>query len=95
MIEGAVKVERGPERPDAGEDEVELVELLGAVHRDVGRDDQGLEQAAERLDVRNVRDGGDLLEAVLHDLRQRRDVLVELAEERSFNGRMMISSSMR
>ena len=46
MIEGAVKVERGPERPDAGEDEVELVELLGAVHRDVGRDDQGLEQAA-------------------------------------------------
>ena len=46
MIEGAVKVERGPERPDAGEDEVELVELLGAVHRDVGGDDQGLQQTA-------------------------------------------------
>ena len=26
----------------------------------------------------DVRDGGDLLEAVLHDLRQGRDVLVEL-----------------
>ena len=46
MIEGTVKVEGRSERPDAREDEVELVELLGAVHRDVGRDDQGLEQAA-------------------------------------------------
>ena len=78
MIERPVKVERGAERPDAGEDEVQLVKLLGAVHGNVGGDDEGLEQPAQRLDVGNVRDGGDLLEAVLHDLRQGGDVLVKL-----------------
>ena len=78
MIERAVKVEGGAERPDAGEDEVQLVELLWAVHGNVGGDDERLEEPAEGLDVGDVRDGGDLLEAVLHDLRQGRDVLVEL-----------------
>ena len=42
MIERAVKVEGGAERPDAGEDEVQLVELLGAVHGNVGGDDERL-----------------------------------------------------
>ena len=51
MIERAVKVEGGAERPDAGEDEVQLVELLGAVHGNVGGDDERLEEPAEGLDV--------------------------------------------
>ena len=80
MIERAVKVERGAERPDAGKDKVQLVELLGTVHGNVGGDDERLEQPAEGLDVGNVRDGGDLLEAVLHDLGQGGDVLVELGQ---------------
>ena len=41
------------------------------------RYDEALQQSAERLHVRDVRDGRDLLEAVLHHLRHGGDVLVE------------------
>jgi len=62
------------ERPDAGEDEVQLVPLLGAVSRRVLRRQQALQQEAQHLQVTVVADRRDLLEL---ERQTRRDVFVE------------------
>lgn len=58
----------GAEGPDAGEAEVELVPLLGAVKRCVGGVEQTVEQVTQHLDVRHLHDGRDLLEACAYVL---------------------------
>ena len=65
------------EGPDAGEDEVELVQFLGAVRRRVRLRQQALEQVTQHLHVRDLRDGRDLLEAAAQHVKAGRNVLVE------------------
>ena len=65
------------EGPDAGEDEVEFVQLLGAVRGRVLLRQQALQQVAQHLHVRDLHDGRDLLEAVAQHVQAGGDVLVE------------------
>lgn len=65
------------EGPDTGEDEVEFVQLLGAVRGRVRFRQQALQQVAQHLHVRDLHDGRDLLEAVAQHVQAGGDVLVE------------------
>ena len=69
--------EAAAERPDAAEHEVELVPLLGAVGRGVYGGEDTLEQVTQHLEVTDVSDRRDLLEAELHHFETRRHVLVK------------------
>ena len=69
--------EAAAERPDAAEDEVELVPLLGTVDRRVLRHEHALQQVAQHLQVADVGDRRDLLEARAHHVEAERHVLVE------------------
>jgi len=66
--------EAAAERPDAGEDEVQFVPLLGTVRGCVLRGKQTLQQVAEHLQVTVVTNRRDLLEL---GAEARRNVLVK------------------
>jgi len=66
--------EAAAERPDAGEDEVQLVPLLGTVWRRVFRREQTFQQVAQHLQVTVVADRRYLLEL---ERQTRRNVFIE------------------
>ena len=55
--------ETAAKRPYNAEDKVELVQLLGAVWWGVLRGQHAFQEVAQHLQVRDVGDGSDLLEA--------------------------------
>ena len=63
--------------PDTAEDKVQLVQLLGTVRRRVFRRQVALQKMAEHLDVRDLHNGGNLLEARAEDVQQHGNVLLE------------------
>ena len=73
--------ETAAERPDAAEDEVELVDLLVCVGRCVLRGEHALEQEAEHLQVADVRDRRDLLEAHLNIIKRKNRLAISFLYE--------------
>ena len=69
--------EHGAESPDAAEDEVDLVPLLGALRGQVLVGEEAVQQVAQHLDVRDLGHGRDLLELGAQRLEGGRHVLVE------------------
>nr|CAD7257237.1 unnamed protein product [Timema shepardi] len=79
----------GSKSPDAGEREVYLVPLLGAVGRYVVRGEQAVQEMTEGLDV----DWGDALQTVAAEhLKTRRDELVKKDQEVGLLGLLRTSS---
>lgn len=57
---------RSTESPDTGKRKVHFIQLLGAIRRDIGWNQQTIEQIAQHLNVRNISDRRDFLEPVAH-----------------------------
>jgi len=75
--------------PNASEHEVRLVHIPGGVRRTVFWRQQALEQRAQHLYVRDLRDGRDDLELRLERLQAGRHVLLEQHHQRGLFGRVL------
>lgn len=89
MQSNLILEETASKRPDAAEDEVQLVPFLGAVMRSVIGRENTLQQVTQHLQVTNVSHRSDLLEARTYRLQAGRNVLVkEYRQIRSFRLRL-------